>query len=302
MKRVYRTILEVIIGIGIILFILSKIDLTAVVEILKVLDYTWILWALVVYYVLLFLTSYSLKAIFNSVRVLKFKTWARYYFMGYSLGLILPGRAGDLSIIYFIKDKGFSIGEGTALTIIDKAITLTIFGIIGCIGLFTILSSEEIIYGLLVVIILVGGALFTFSPWGRKLIRKVIGKYAGSFTGFHRTFKNLIKHHKGKLFTNIFITLIRPIGNGLLLVLLFKAMGIEISLFYPILISSITLIASLAPFTPNGLGVREGVGTYFFYKVGIAPEAAISAYIIILILNYTTGMAGVTYYLARKRK
>ncbi len=301
MNKRLKFFLEIVVGIGIILFILSKVNLSQVIEILSSLNYKWVLLAIFIHCIFLFLTSYILKVLFDSVKVFKFIEWARYYFMGFSMGLVLPGRTGDLSIIYFVKDKGFSIGQSTALTIIDKAITLTIFGIISCFGLLTILKTEEIIYGGIVVLALISGALFTFTKTGRRIIRKIIGKYAGSFTGFHRTFKNLFLKHKKKLAINIIITLIRPIGNGLILVLLFQAIGLEISLIYGILISSITLIASLAPLTPNGLGVREGIGIYLFHKINVVPEATISVYLIILLLNYVTAIVGVTHYFLRKK-
>ena len=302
MKRRTKTILEILGGIIIIAFLLTKINLQEVWNITQQLNLSFFFTTAVPLYIItLFLTSYSLKALFNSVKNIPFKEWARYYFIGFSMGLILPGRAGDLSVIYFMKKKGFQIGESTALTIIDKAITLTIFGTIGAIGLLTILEAEQTIYGIIAAATIVAGGLFTFTKAGRTLIKKAIGKYAGTFQGFHKAAKNLLKNHKDKLAINIFITLIRPISNGLLIVLILSALGYNTTLLFAILISSITLIASLAPFTPNGLGVREGVGAYLFYQVGIPLEVSVSMYLIILLLNYSTGVSGVIYYLWKKR-
>lgn len=301
MKLKGRTILEFLVAFAIILFLLTKINLTEVLSLLQVLDYAWIIAGIFVYIFSLFLTAYGLKALFDSVKKIRFKEWIRYYLIGFSAGLVLPGRAGDLSIIYFLKEKGFDIGESTALTFVDKAITLAMFAAIACLGLFTILNSDALLYGIIIASILVLGLLFVFSSSGRVILKKIMGKYALKFKGFHDAWWNLIRHHKDKILINIIVTLLRPIGNGLLIVIIFKAMHLDVSLWYAILISSITLIASLTPLTPNGLGIREGVGTFLFTKLGITLEASLSMYFIILMMNYSTGIIGLTYYLWNKK-
>ena len=129
----------------------------------------------------------------------------------------------------------------------------------------------------------------------------MIGKYADKFKGFYKAFKNLFLYHKKKIAINIFITLLRPIGNALLIIFIFKAMGIETSLLYTILINAVTLIVSLIPLTPNGLGIREGVGSFLFLQIGVPLESSVAMYLIILMMNYATGIIGTTYYLAKKR-
>jgi len=302
MKSKIRIVLEFLVAFAIILFLLSKINVEDVAALLKVIDYRWIMLGIVVYIVSLLLTAYSLKALFNSVRIISFKEWLRYYLIGLSTGLVLPGRAGDLSVIYFLKDKGFDIGESTALTLVDKAITLAIFSMIAFLGLFTILSSKELIYGIIAAFVLLIGCLFLFTERGKNIVKKIIGRYAENFKGFSRTLKNLLKNHKEKIAINIIVTILRPIGNGLLIVFILKAMHYDVSLLYASLISSITLIASLTPLTPNGLGIREGVGTFLFSKLSIPLEASVSMYLIILLLNYTTGIIGLAYYLCKRKR
>lgn len=301
MKSKIRVALEIIFCILILTFLISKIHIRETIEILKTVDLFWMSIGILVYIVSLLITAYSLKALFDSIKHTPFMEWMRFYLVGFSMGLILPGRAGDLSIIYFAKQKGFDIGASTALTITDKLITLIIFGIIAALGIFTILNSTELYWGLLFALICITAGLFLFTPLGRKWTRKIIGKYADGFQGFYRTFKNLLLHHKDKVIINIIITLLRPLGNALLIILIFKAMGLDVSLLYAILINAVTLIVSLVPLTPNGLGIREGVGAFLFSRIGIPLEATVAMYVIILMMNYATGILGTTYYLSRKK-
>src|SRR3989344_2713076 len=217
MKSEIRIILEILFCALILLFLISKIHIRETIEILRTVDLFWISIGLIVYLIALVITAYSLKALFDSIKHTPLMEWMRFYLVGFSMGLILPGRAGDLSIIYFAKQKGFDIGASTALTITDKLI--------------------------------------------------------------------------------IFIIFLRPVGNALLIILIFKAMGIDVSFLYAILINAVTLIVSLVPLTPNGLGIREAVGTFLFSRVGVPIEATVAMYIIILMMNYTTGIIGTGVYL-----
>lgn len=297
-----RAILEGIFCIIIIVFLLSRMNITKAAYNLAHADPKWIVLGMCIYTLSILLTAYSLKALFDSVKHTNFKEWMHLYLLSFSMGLVLPGRAGDLSIIYFAKKKGFDIGASTALTITDKLITLIVFGAIAAIGLLTLLKSSQLVIGVLFTAFCILLGMFLFTSVGRKIIVKLIGKYAERFQGFYKTFKNLLRNHKGKVLINIGITLLRPIGNALLIILIFKAIGIEVSFLYAILINAVTLIASLVPLTPNGLGIREGIGSFLFTQIGIPLEASLAMYLIILMMNYATGIIGVSYYLWKKKK
>ncbi|MDP3728016.1 MAG: lysylphosphatidylglycerol synthase transmembrane domain-containing protein [bacterium] len=301
MKSKIRVALEIIFCVLILGFLISRIHIRETIDIIRNIDPYWMSLGIIINIFTFILTAYSLKVLFDSIKYISFMEWMRFYLMSFSMGLILPGRAGDLSIIYFAKQKGFDIGASTALTIIDKLITLTIFGIIAALGIFTIFNVLELYLGLLFAIFCILGSIFIFTSLGRKIIKKIIGKYADSFQGFYKTSKDLISNHRDKVFINIIITLFRPLGNALLVIIIFRAMGIDVPLFYAILINAITLIVSLIPLTPNGLGIREGVGTLLFSTIGIATEATVAMYVIILILYYITGIVGTTIYLSTKK-
>jgi len=302
MKSKLRIALEVLILVAIVAYIVSRIDLAKIGEILSTLSYSWLILALLLNTTGILVTAYGLKILFDTVRFTSFMQWLKYFLMSFSVGLILPGKAGDLSIIYFMKDKGFSIGESTAFTILDKLITIVVFGLVATVGIFTILSSAELYIGLLFLAVIAATGAFLFSEPGRRVASKVLGKYAEKFQGFGSTFRTLVKKHRSRVLINVFLTAVRPFINGLVIILLFKAMSIDVSLFYAILINAIALAASLIPLTPNGLGVREGVGAYLFSLVGVPLEASISMYLIFLIMWQIFGLIGVGCYLTRKRK
>ena len=111
MKSKIRIILEIVLCISILALLISQINIRETIEIFKSLEYTWIILGSILYIISLLITAYSLKVLFDSIKYTSFTEWMSFYVVGFSMGLILPGRAGDLSIIYFAKQKGFDIGE-----------------------------------------------------------------------------------------------------------------------------------------------------------------------------------------------
>ncbi len=297
-----KLLIEGIIAIIVIIFLLSKLNVGEIINILKETNLLLLILAILFFLISFFLTVLGVKILFDSIHPLSFKEWVKYSLCGFSLGLIFPGRAGDLSIIYLAKKKGFDYGTSTALTLVDKISTLIIFGIIAGIGSFTILKSTELYLGLIVGALFIILGLFLFTPTGRKIIRAIIGKYAIHFKGFNKAFTELIKNHKWRLFLNIIITLVRPIINGLVTVILFKAIGIDVSFLFAIIISTITIIVSLVPLTPNGIGIKEGVGIYLFTILGISAEAAASMYALTLAIYLSLGVIGITLYTLELKK
>ena len=65
--------------------------------------------------------------------------------MSFAIELILPGRTGIFSIIYFLKKRGFDIGPSTSLIIVDKIISLIVFGSISAVGIVVLLKVKELL-------------------------------------------------------------------------------------------------------------------------------------------------------------
>lgn len=302
MRINWRLFLQFLISIAIIVFLLSRLDLGQVWSILSIANYWLVASAVGLHILSLSITGYGLKALFDSIKHIGFIEFMKYFLIGISLGLVLPGRAGDLSIIYLVKKKGFEYGESTALTLIDKITTLIVFGAIAAIGLFTIFNSNELELGLTMVAIIALGGIVAFSSIGRAVLRKLFGKYAALFKGFNKTFRNLLQKGKKKILINLAITAIRPVITGLLFMLLFYSIGIKVSLWHAIVINAIAFIASLLPLTPSGIGIREGTGIFLFSQIGVPLEASASVYAIALTMNILTGVFGVMPYLSETKK
>lgn len=291
-----RKVIEIIILIIIIALIIYKVDLKESWNILQQVNPGLFAATIFIDLILLLLIALSLKVLFHTLKPIKINEWLAIYIPGFLSGLVLPGRAGDITTALLAKKKGFDIGQSTTLILLDKIITLIVFIPITAIGIFTFMNSKEIYYGLGFSFLLILGILSFYTSLGRKILKKILGKYAEKFTGFSKTFKEVLKNHKKALLMNVFLTALRPILNGIIIIILLQSLGYDLTLLNAIIISSISFIVSIIPLTPNGLGIREGIGTILLYQVGIPYEASIAMYILFGILNIFISAILIAYY------
>ena len=295
-----RKIFEVLILIIILGIIIYKVDLKESWAILQTVNLTLFSAALVIDLFLLFLITISLKVLFDTIKPIKINEWFSIAIPSFLSGLVLPARAGDITTMLLAKKKGFEIGQSTTLILIDKLITLLVFIPITFLGVFTLMNSKELYYGLAFSLLIILGILSLYTGIGRKIIKKILGKYSEKFKGFSKTFKDELKNHKKALLINLFLTALRPIINGVIIIILLQSLGYNISLLNAIIISSISFIVSIVPLTPNGIGLREGIGTILLYQIGIPYEASIAMYMVFLILNFCLApILGIYYFLIK---
>ncbi len=297
-----RKILEILILIIILAVIVYKVDLKESLNIIQSVDPILFTISIIIDLILLIIIALSLKVLFDTLKPIKITEWFAIYIPGFLSGLVLPGRAGDIATTLLAKKKGFEIGQSTTLILLDKLITLAVFIPITTIGIFTLLNSKEIYYGLAFSILLIAGILSLYTQIGREIIKKILGKHAEIFIGFNKTFRELLSNHKKALLSNTFLTLLRPIINGLIIIILLQSLGYNLGILNAIIISSISFIVSIVPLTPNGFGLREGIGTILLYQVGIPYEASIAMYILFGILNVFISLILIIYYYAIAKK
>jgi uncharacterized protein (TIRG00374 family) len=292
-----KNLLEILILLGIISIIIYKVDLKESFQILQRINLYYYLIALLLFLTLIFINSQALKVLFDTIKQQKFNDWLRIFIPSFVIGMIIPVRAGDVTMAVLGKNKGFEIGQSTSIMIIDKLITLLIFTPIAAIGLLIFINTTEIFYGIIFSILLILGFSFLYSKSGRLILIKILGKKAEIFKGFKKTLQDILNQNKRALVMNGLLTLIRPLINGLVLILLLASLGYNLNLMTAIIISSITFIVLIIPITPNGLGIKEGLGTILLSVIGIPAEASIAMYILLFSISCLSTLLYGLYYL-----
>lgn len=235
---------------------------------------------------------------------LKINFWrlVKYFMLTWAASLILPGRTGDLTLIYFLKKEGLDTGKGTAVLVMDKIITIAVAFVFAVFGLFLFFSKKQTLIVLLGFLLISIIAVFLiFCRIGRYLIKRyILKKWSKKFKGFSATLFDYFKNYKKYLCYNIFITFLKMMTQCFAVLILFYALGINIPFLLIILIRAILIIAIIFPISLNGLGIREGLAVFLFGNINIEPTITISIYLTITIINYLTGFLISLLFLGRK--
>ena len=288
-KMKFLNIFKVLFGISLLGFILYKIGIVSILETLKKTNFMIIVPAMVFCYCLFFiLGTINLKILLDPIKRLTLKKLFLYHLVSWSFGLMLPSKIGEFSLIFLLKKEDVKIGQSTAISVIDKSITLITFVILAIIGFFVFFKGKErwvLIIIALSILFLLG--ILLFSKTIRNIIKRLIGKKREYFAGFSKTLFSYLKYNKQVIVWNIILTLIKWVMiSSSLMFFYFLAYGEVVNPFFIVLITSILLIVGLIPITYDGIGLKTPAAVVLFAKLGIGSAVVASVFIIDLISKY----------------
>src|SRR3989344_3145401 len=138
MKKELSLFLRLIFSISIILILFYKIGPKDIIQtFVKVnLLYTPLIILAIIFTVLL--GALNLKILIDCINKIKFLKILRYYLLSWAIGLFVPGKMGEFSIVYFLKKEDISIGQSLAISIMDKLITVVTLSFLTIAAFFVI--------------------------------------------------------------------------------------------------------------------------------------------------------------------
>ncbi len=302
MKNYIKTLLKLMVSLLLIGFLIYKIGAKNIWDTLLTADPVYIILIIVTNVLGFVIASISVKLLLMplNVRPFSFLKLMWYNTVTYAVSKFMPGRIGDFSIIYFLKKEGINIGEGFAVTMMDKVIISVVHIIFAAIGLFIFFPTKTAVEATLCLIAVSICLLFAII-WrpGRELVKKyILRKYADSFKGFYRTFSGYYKEHKMILITNFIVGIVKNIAFGLVLYLAIRAFGIANppSLLIMMVLSSISNVISLIPITLAGLGAKETLLVFVLGIYGIPAEIVMGASLMLLAIRYLSSAWALLMY------
>ena len=199
------------------------------------------------------------------------------------LGAVTPGRLGELVRVRFIKNYSTSQTLICIGVILDRLFDLIVLFIIGIISLFFL--AQFVSFGsYLVILIMFFFLLFlvTFFAYFENMVL-IMMKFLVS--------KELFSSIKSKYqeFIKIFLTTLKQVFlNGLIYtglsfitqclssLFIVYSIGLQVPLYFIIILISVSALASLLPISVGGFGTREGIYILLLNQHGISTEAALS--------------------------
>jgi len=305
MNKALSWALKFLLGISILVILLYKIGISSIIETVGQMNLYYLPVIILLYFTNLFFGSLNIMILMSHRKIKpKLHEIYSYYMLSWAVGLFIPGRVGEVSLVYLLKKKKIPLGEGFLIFVLDKFISVLFLAIVSTIGFFLFFNLGTALWLLsLVVSILVVGGLLMFSAFGRKGIKRfVLRKYAKKFKGFSTLLKFFFKKKSHLILLNFANTGLRWSVSAVIYFFAFMSFGKFIPLWLILLITCITSVMSFVPITISGLGIRESVGVYLYSQaytseiIGytLEPALIVSTYLLVVICSYS--IAAIIFY------
>ena len=227
---------------------------------------------------------------------LSFSTATSSLLMGMGIGLVTPGRIGEVSRALYIS--GGNRLELLGLAVSDKLFDLIVIVFLSLIGSFFLLDVR--LFSFLVILSLASLAFFYNSTARNILIEKSLrilpfrGKFSQVAAGFGKLTPRLVTISLGLTFAAQLINLLEYHY-------LVEALGYTISPESILISVPLIILASVLPISISGMGVREGVAVFLLSSFGIPDSVAVNTSLMLFALtNLSPSLIGIFLILKYK--
>ncbi len=273
--------------IGLVLFavICWRIDLGAVGAVLRQADPFWFFASLGLGFGVVAIRSQRWRLILGSQAIDLRPAYAYgLTLIGNSLGALTPGRIGELVRSYYLSRKGHSVLSGIQAGVIDRLWDIGIYSGFALTGLYFYRHyrpTRNIILALAALALLVGILIyFSGSLTSGEKMKSVLGrfvprKYRDIFLGAGGKGRSSEKTRKRP----VLIGAVSVAAYGLTQVKFYclgRAVGIEMSPLFIIVVLSFLLLVRLLPITVLNMGSREAVLLFTFNLEGLSSTLAMA--------------------------
>lgn len=299
------------IGLIILATILYLVDLSEVWRQLKLSDPLLILSAIVLILPQVALRAYRWQQMLAWEDInCPFRIALSFYFAGIYIGLMTPGRLGEMAKAFFLKKREMaSISQALPSIIADRCLDLYCLSLVAAISLHYLgLGGGSPVADALIILAVGGTPWLLIYIWrsGRLsnwIVNLVAQRWGDKWGGIFESFSGVAERLISRRMTHMMALTIASYGVYFLQTwLIGRSVGLELNYTAVAMAVSIAILIGYAPITIAGLGTREAVLIYIFSQFGVSAAATLS-FAIIYNLVYIVCMGGVSalFWLALPR-
>lgn len=289
MKSKYKTILKIVVSLGLIAYLfLKKVDKNQLISNFKLLDWRFIpliILTIVIHYVI---SSFRWKALLIHQDTHKVSRWYLFklYFMGAFFNNFMPTSiGGDVYKVYRLGKKINDPFAGFSSVFTERFTGILMLFLIGLLSL-----SKHLGWGVLVLVIWMICGFYI----GMNLLRILSGK----FKSLKKLYDALMVYKdrpKVLIFAMLTSLLIQFLSISTQY-LTFMAVGVKLPIFYSLTAFPIITLAGFFIPSINGIGVQDALYASMFSFVGVSPDMAVSISIIYHMIRMSVSLLGGVFY------
>jgi len=307
-KRWVRLVGTLVVTGGAAAYIVSKIDLGRTAHTIGDASLGWLALSAVLTLVTVPPQAFRWKLLLGARGIDEPVGWlTRAYFVSYAVGQVLPtGVGGDASRIFETTRRHPGSGSPVSGSVIlERAIGGAVTLVLAAIGFVIAIGRYPIGAYLWVeavfVLGTVGAGIVVFSAGLRRHLKlavpllqrlRVERPIRAVYEGIHG-----YRHHVRTLLTVSMITTAAQISRIFAIWAGGRSVGVELSVGPYIVLGPLLFLVMLAPFTPNGLGVREAFFISFLGQLGISHDAAFATGFLFFVMTLLLALPGLAVLL-----
>ena len=302
-----------LIGPLVFIYILYKIDLSRLIELLSSVKITFILLAIAVLPLFFLVITLKWKKIISSCNIsFSFKNALFSFLKGTSLGIVTPSRLGELYRFKYLQriSKG-SFGISLATVVIDRLIDFVALIILGLLSILVLVHLYAVKISVLMIALffcffIVCLIILTKKRYMKKILKPFFRMFVPEdykervALHFHEFYKGLKSIGISTYIICIIYTLMMWTLNILMTYLLSESLMLGIPLWFMALVVPLVGIVNLIPISVSGLGTSQATFIFILSLGGISSESAVALSILVIALRLICAIPGTILYALRK--
>ena len=299
-----------LIGLIIFVFIVTRLDFDKLLLVLIEINHLYFILGFLLLFPILITKAYRWNYLKKKQNIsYSLKDSFLMYGAGMYLGILTPGRLGEISKILYLKNDRYSIGKSSVGVILDRMSDLLFLLIFSYLGMFfffslfrdfILLLTFSLIFILILLIIFLRTNLIQLSF--KKIFNLIVPlKYQKSWKLNFQDFINDLKIYKSKdyLFISL-ITVFSWLIYYLQMFFLAKSINItNIPFLYLSIAVAIAGLLTILPISVLGMGTRDAVLILFFSIFLIPNETTVSFSMLILLMSVLMALIGLACWLIK---
>jgi len=274
-------ILKIAVSLLLIYFIFKKIGTKELADALSGFKYIYLLPVLMLFVLLVFIRSYKWYYLLNKKFNVDLKTSAKSLLSGMVLGLLTPGRIGELSRAVFLKKIKNKI-KIVGLVIVDRITDVYVLLLLGILGFLYLSGINKIYLAMFFICLVLFLVITSFIFLPAKAIEKIKKKrffkrikkikYIGQISDDMLDSFRLDYKTRFLMMLFSFLFYIVAYYQGMLIL---NSLGYNLPYFISIIVLSTIIIFTLLPISFGGIGVREAFAVLIMNNFGMPANIVI---------------------------
>ena len=308
-KLNWKTVLSFLVGVLVLYFLITQLDLKYASEIIRKIKLHYFLTAFVVYYLGFLVRAERWRSLLRN-NSLKGGLWefTRIYYLSFFINSLVPAKVGDLYRSHLTrKCFKFSPSKVFATVIVERMsdIVFAIFVLtLYAFFLFPAIVPKGMVDFIIIVYIILIVVFISFWFVRRKkkfflgLLPKKISKVVYDFG--HTITSSIKLKNLPRL---IVLTSVIWFIEFLVFYFIFRSLNLGFPFYLIIFITLLAAVLSSVPITPAGLGAVEAGTAGFLILFGLDKNFAITSVFLVRLINYWSivVIGAVVYFLSKKR-